>query len=57
MRTEESGEQNKNLTPSLRRTSECLRNLQEAEQTRIQQGKVADTAAAANLAGNGVMRS
>jgi hypothetical protein len=42
--------------PSLRRTSECLRNLQEAERTRIQKSKskIADTAAA-NLSGNGLL--
>ncbi len=42
--------------PSLRRTSECLRNLQEAERTRIKKSKnkVAETAAV-NLAGNGLL--
>lgn len=44
--------------PSLRRTSECLRNLQEAEQSRLgkDKSKLADMAKA-NLSGNGVMSS
>ncbi len=43
---------------SLIRTSECLRNFQEAERARTQQGrksKVADMAEAANLSGNDIM--
>jgi hypothetical protein len=46
-----------NDDPALRRTSECLRNLQESEQSRLAKGKskVADMAEAANLSGNDIM--
>ena len=43
-----------NSDPSLAQTSECLKNLQEAERARAKKSKVAE-AAAANLLGNGVL--